>query len=407
MNCKGAWLKKDLVEYFGVSFVTNKYKEHRETCLFEYEKSQFPATMPYTENRKIVLKYTNENTKYNQQIYEEKKKLKYLPIILEDAEKNEEHALEVFRLEGLVRINDFKIRSAMQYQHVRDGRAVISTKRYFPCSKTECRGFVCNSTWECGLCEMKVCSECLEEKLEGHECVEDTVSNINMLKKDSKNCPKCMALIHKISGCSQMFCTMCHTAFEYYTGAIVDRGIHNPHYYEYLRRRDGVVPRNEDDAEACRDGEIPGYWNISNKFNTENNELMTRVYTLIVHISNVELRKYRVFPETIHTHMHLRSDYLLGLIGKYEFKKKLQMNEKAREKNTDISGILRTFFLVAIDLLNAANNETFRAEVENLRAYTNTSMYENVVDVYKCVAPIINKSWNIQSSVHSVRNSSN
>jgi hypothetical protein len=42
--------------------------------------------------------------------------------------------------------------------------------------------------------------------------------------------------IEKVSGCNQMFCVQCHTAFDWATGEIETGVIHNPHYFDMMKR---------------------------------------------------------------------------------------------------------------------------------------------------------------------------
>ena len=118
------------------------------------------------------------------------------------------------------------------------------------CSIENCRGYL-SSQWKCGLCSSYTCKDCHLEKKEGHICNKELVATISFLEEDTKPCPKCSTPIHKIDGCDQMWCTICHTAFSWRRGTIETR-IHNPHYYEWLRNGGGNLPRNDGDYECGR-----------------------------------------------------------------------------------------------------------------------------------------------------------
>ena len=47
-------------------------------------------------------------------------------------------------------------------------------------------------------------------------------------------------MISKIDGCNQMWCTQCHVAFDWKTGAI-QNSVHNPHYFEWLRKNKLII----------------------------------------------------------------------------------------------------------------------------------------------------------------------
>ena len=153
------------------------------------------------------------------------------------------------------------------------------------CPSDGCRGFL-NTAYICGLCATHVCPQCHEIKshravipaataaaapngatgpnganavdsgggsgstdavattvlgevvVQDHVCNPDVVASVRAIKLDSKPCPKCGSMIHRLHGCAQMYCTVpgCNTAFDWNTLRILanDR-IHNPHYYEYLQ----------------------------------------------------------------------------------------------------------------------------------------------------------------------------
>jgi len=132
-----------------------------------------------------------------------------------------------------------------------------------PCPASDCRGFI-NNKWICGLCETVVCKDCHEikgkkkeikeeeeEKYNNdiHICDPNNIETAKALQKETKGCPKCGIRIFKISGCDQMYCTGCHTAFSWKTGKVETGIIHNPHYFQYLRENNLDIPRfNHPDA---------------------------------------------------------------------------------------------------------------------------------------------------------------
>jgi len=69
------------------------------------------------------------------------------------------------------------------------------------CSWQGCKGML-SKAWKCPLCEKFTCSKCHEPKEnDEHVCNEDTVKNIETLKRESKPCPKCGTAISKLDGC--------------------------------------------------------------------------------------------------------------------------------------------------------------------------------------------------------------
>jgi len=59
------------------------------------------------------------------------------------------------------------------------------------------------------------------------------VKSLNKVAELSKRCPGCRVPIEKKSGCFQMFCTQCYTAFDWKNGKILEKNIHNPHYFDH------------------------------------------------------------------------------------------------------------------------------------------------------------------------------
>jgi hypothetical protein len=180
----------------------------------------------------------------------------------------------------------------------------------WPCPQNNCRGFL-DEKFTCGMCDTSVCQRChqklkagqkgveddmkLEIKEDGkgngvvdveineanddgyfdddadpnsndddektkepatkkrkktkrHRCKKADVETVRFMKRTTRQCPSCPTLIHKISGCSQMWCTQCFTAFDYKTGEIAKGRVHNPHYFQHLREHGNIDRENGDRA---------------------------------------------------------------------------------------------------------------------------------------------------------------
>jgi hypothetical protein len=119
------------------------------------------------------------------------------------------------------------------------------------CPAAGCAGFV-DTLWKCGVCEIKICNKCRVIKGgDGHECNADDIATAEALAAECKPCPKCAAAISKISGCDQMWCTICHTTFSWNTGKIETSVIHNPHYFQWAAANGHALPRADLPGVAC------------------------------------------------------------------------------------------------------------------------------------------------------------
>jgi hypothetical protein len=117
------------------------------------------------------------------------------------------------------------------------------------CSVVDCKGTL-NKKWNCRLCDACHCNKCGELKTGTHVCNPNSVQNLEEIKKNSKPCPTCGVAIFKTDGCDQMFCIVCHTAFSWTTLKIETGRIHNPHYYEIMRKN-GNFRRDDGDVRPC------------------------------------------------------------------------------------------------------------------------------------------------------------
>ena len=137
------------------------------------------------------------------------------------------------------------------------------------CPREACLGYVLRPTFRCGICSSRICRRCRavvsegeEEEGEGegeegeggagaggggpspastkHVCAPSDLEAVALIRRTCKPCPACTTPIQKVSGCDQMWCTACNTAFSWTRGTILNhRHIHNPHYFQWLNQGGG------------------------------------------------------------------------------------------------------------------------------------------------------------------------
>lgn len=112
-------------------------------------------------------------------------------------------------------------------------RKMLNQKNYnsnafqFKCPLNNC-GFFYTDTYNCTTCLKDICKECHKFKDNNHKCKTDEKEEIKELMKNITQCPKCNEVIHKISGCNDMYCTKCNTHFNFITKRET-KYRHNPH----------------------------------------------------------------------------------------------------------------------------------------------------------------------------------
>jgi len=225
-------------------------------------------------------------------------------------------------------------------------------------------------------------------------------NNHNFILEDFTACQNCL----------QMFCVDCHTAWSWNTGRIETGVIHNPHYYDFLRKQNnGIIPRNPGDV-PC--GRLPDYYYLQQSFRTKKFILkseitvqISNVHQLISHIQRVELRRYQLRDNN--TFKKERVLYLLNELSENDFKKTLQQREKRNDKNREFSQVYQMFIDVGTDTLLKIFEATSSEEVivhtkvfEPLTNYFNESLCK-IAKRYKCVYPGITNSYHFEQNYES------
>tara|TARA_Y100000389_G_C17429088_1_gene501418 strand:- start:570 stop:1679 length:1110 start_codon:yes stop_codon:yes gene_type:complete len=360
-----------------VSFSNGSYRDKRASDLLSQEKSLLPTSQDLVERRKNNLR---------------KQKL------LEELKEEEAYLRERLR-EIQTAKNDIKY-----------GNTTVEPKEkkqfIMSCTNGNCRGFL-SSAWKCGTCECYVCSKCHAVKNgrddDQHVCNKDDVATAEMIKKETKPCPKCRIPIFKVSGCDLMWCTVCHVTFSWNKNEIVSvKHNHNPHFYAFQREmNNGEAPRAPGDDPCGYQNRLPNFNHLVNKlvnnYDREKVKLIRESHRLIWHIRDTVLPRY---PNNIgiDDNSDLRVKYLMNEINEEYWVKTLKIRQKKSEKSRETNLILTMFVESLTDIFSLYLRDDSPCvwdQIENLRTYVNRQFLE-IGRLNKSKGLRITKTWEIK-----------
>lgn len=247
MFCSRVWTDEFVRANMTASFVSSKLARHREKVLLDREKSMLPATQPYVER-------TCQIRRIQKTMHDKEREIMRIRAEINELGRTSRR---------LANENDLFLNNG----EGAGGATTAAMVMAIHCPSPNCRGFVKTTVKDvdveneggleervelvCGLCDVKICGKCHVKiddtacEHQHHKCDPEAVKSIKIIHKDSRPCPKCNIMIFKDSGCDQMFCTMCHTPFDWKSGKVITHGhIHNPHYFAYREQlqREGGAP---------------------------------------------------------------------------------------------------------------------------------------------------------------------
>lgn len=377
-DCRSVFSEAYLYENLSYNFMIGKYRDKKVEILLEREKSLFEGSMSFVENR-ILREKTKAKIK-------ELKKQK-----LEIANQLYEQQLNLNRLYQNEQLRDLDLTNQNETKEDKKKNQSYLKK----CPTENCKGFL-NLAYKCNLCEISVCSKCFGIKTEDHECNENELKTAEFLRKDTKACPNCGELIHKIQGCDQMFCIECNTGFSWSTLKIVTGTMHNPHYFEYLNRQrvDGNQTRtpenilcgappnaNEITTKFSQIFEVPisnqenynrgrynyrqqyyNNYNYYNNTNTTNNELSEKsnkdydyalfMLQLCTHNAQVEVHHYNQ-TEFFRINLEDRIKFMRNVLDEKIYRKNILKRYNENIRKNEIIQIFQTFQALIEDKLRS------------------------------------------------------
>lgn len=430
MHCKVGWNSNFVRTVFPSTWLNKDYRNLREIILFDMEVAKMSDTQQFCEAYKHKGECILKKESYLEVQKDLKAKSKQITKLYDQCKQNlwfindeNENENEIERLKkeshGLhLQLKNAESELQQVTESIQDLTETISKLNHdiaantenenqiatevnnfhIACPKEYCRGFISQNNNKCGLCNIIICKDCHEmiSTMEiVHECVPETKASVEILKTDSKPCPKCASYIHKISGCDQMWCTRCKTAFSWNSGIIDDHIVHNPHYFEWMRTRqdedDDNNPlercnNNNDEPFVLENNTFVLVQKIRNKVSNDNQrQLIMNMVRLLIHIDQVEIP--HMIPVHIRNIPHdpnrdLRIQFMLNELTENEFKSSLQKREKDRLKREETAQIFETFKQVGNDLLwqfiqmDTISLDDFLKYMEDVRVYTNKSLHK-------------------------------
>jgi hypothetical protein len=428
MNCKKVWSDQFLVKNLNRTFCEKEYRQHRKELLVDRELSKLPETMIFAEQTKKIRREEEKIAEIRTKVLELNKQLKEL------------------RVANAVHYNNIH-----HIRHGTDNSDKETERRKFimNCPHEGCRGFL-STQYKCELCENFTCPHCLEvigiTKDIPHTCNPDNVASAEFIKKDSKPCPQCGIRIHKIQGCSQMWCTQCHVAFDYNTLKIDTGVVHNPEYYRYMRENNlnRTAPRNPGDLVCGGIIQLHQFTRtiqpvikqaivISNPDKTvlDNNteygiyyKYLNDIHRIISHIAFYDLPRIRTNVNTLEDNRNLRVSYILNEITKKELADKVYRSDIKRKRERELLHIYELLNLVGTENFNTLYNDASELGrkrnittedatkflesldekikvLDNLRDYAN-KRFAKISVTYNLTVVSINDVWQLERKKYNV-----
>lgn len=330
MQCHRPWNNQFVMETFGATALRHIVQAKKDN-LFQSQKSLLPHTQHYVNLLGQSEEVDREMAELKTQLHDIKLQLAHLQNRQGRLNRQKQRIEQDF----LAYTNDANGESVQSTSTVEEGKVVYLR----PCGKNECKGFI-SSKGVCGICKTEYCRKCLVEKLpdQEHVCDPNDVLSLEAIKKDSKPCPSCSTMIHRISGCPDMFCTSCFTAFNWNNLRIDRNGNSNPMYYRWIR--EGAGTNFRDLPQNCNNIHLSHVFRSVNFRNIPRLQVKLALEKAIQALHHTEQKISRYYQNTSSNFesatLLARARYMMNKSSEDNFKNQLMRINKAREYNDNI-----------------------------------------------------------------------
>ena len=370
MECKQPWTPKFMLS-LTKKWLTETYKPHREKFLCDVELSKLAETMEAAERYQAAKR--EEGIRHELRIRERALRQQLYEVSNQIGESmNREYRLK----RGLL-----------------PGAAVEQEEKkvfFMSCPAANCNGML-STQYKCGICELFTCPDCHEiigpNKAEAnHMCDPNNIASAQAIKKETKQCPGCHNRIYRTEGCSQMWCTGCHTAFDWNTGRkVVSEQLHNPHWLEYQRSQNGgTAPRAPGDVPCggligrTELQRIISKLTVYGKNSQEVSDIIRLIYRFVLDAATNQVREIREKCQELRDFQQQRIKYIVGEMSKEQLATNIFKSDRARQKNTELLHIYELLSAVGIDLFNRLHMSDLYKDDFHLLAVEQISQYDHL-----------------------------
>ncbi|MDB4769399.1 hypothetical protein OAG24_00390 [bacterium] len=359
MICKKVWSQKFLYSNFKKSWIDKDYRRHYKSIIFELEKAKLPETLMRLPEIKARIQRQIDLRDID--IYANLLEYEYTYKLGAIKQKQSNYPSRFFTFDSHTKESDIKDELEINRCIIAREREKLFDERLFdekspeqirlpiqPCPSGECDGLIESISYSCVKCEVKICKKCRVIKAEKHKCNSEDIETVKLLKSDTKGCPKCARPIFKISGCDQMYCVECQTAFSWNTGTIETGLVHNPHYYQYMRDNQGFVPRHAGDN-PCQEGRLRHIYEYHR--DVQNHKYIGEYHRLATEISAFTIPQLRRACEVKNVTLDsLREKFALGDIDESTWKRRVFLCERDFNRSNTNLEFHQMFYDVSKDI---------------------------------------------------------